>query len=103
MHNVNQQPQVLPIANLDFDKLAVVFVHKHPKEWPCLCVFKISLFLLSLFSIFSHFWTFNHVLYLTSPSLICCYKFCHELFELISSHGFAYIINHKQSFKSSTF
>ena len=28
-----QQPQILPVANLDFDKLVVVFAIKHPREW----------------------------------------------------------------------
>ena len=102
-----QQPQVLPIASLDLDKLVVVFVHKHPTEWPLLVYSKFQLFLLSLFSIFFHnFWTFIQILYsyLTSPttsniSLIhVATNFVMNFFLLISSHYFAYIINHKQSY-----
>ena len=62
-----QLPQVLPITNLNFDKLVVVFAHTHPKEWPFLVYSKFHCFVLSLFSCFHNFWTFIHVLY-TSPT-----------------------------------
>ena len=61
-----QQTQVLPIANLDFDKLVIVFSHKHPKEWPFLVYSKFHCFLLSLFSIF--FYIYSCFIYFTSPT-----------------------------------
>ena len=48
-----QQPQVLHIANLDIDKLVVVFANKHPREWLFLAYSPNNFILLSLFFFFS--------------------------------------------------